>query len=142
MFSSISPVLRHHDCSQSLPAAVMHKFKILVVATVWALPSACLSLATVTRDAMVTGTCPGRSFGRLGEKLSDGAEIYFPGSTEFDAATLRWSSLDTPKVNVVVVPATENDVALTVGCFRTWSWWQKIRMLLMLGVVSIGQIRK
>ncbi|KAL4876409.1 hypothetical protein BJY04DRAFT_231588 [Aspergillus karnatakaensis] len=50
----------------------------------------------------------------FGEVLSDTAEIYFPGSSEFDAATNRWSVLQTPTVNIVVVPGTEGDVAETV----------------------------
>ncbi|KAL2864978.1 putative FAD-dependent oxygenase [Aspergillus lucknowensis] len=50
----------------------------------------------------------------LGSALSPTAEIYFPGSDEFEAATTRWSVLETPTVNVVVVPGTENDVVATV----------------------------
>lgn len=51
---------------------------------------------------------------RLGSKLSPGAQIAYPGSDLFLQATTRWSSLNTPKVNVVVVPTTANDVAETV----------------------------
>ncbi|RBR04649.1 uncharacterized protein FIESC28_11514 [Fusarium coffeatum] len=46
----------------------------------------------------------------LSKELSSSAKVYFPGSDEFDAASKRWSNLDTPSVNIVVVPATENDV--------------------------------
>lgn len=53
----------------------------------------------------------------LQAKLSSSAKIYYPNSTEFDDASARWSLLDEPKVNVVVVPGTENDVAETVGVF-------------------------
>jgi hypothetical protein len=50
----------------------------------------------------------------LAKKLSPTAKIYYPGSAGFEAASSRWSVLDEPKVNVVVVPGTENDVAETV----------------------------
>jgi hypothetical protein len=51
----------------------------------------------------------------LQNKLSSTAKIYYPNSTEFNDASVRWSLLDEPKVNVVVVPGTENDVAETVS---------------------------
>ncbi|KAJ5897015.1 uncharacterized protein N7473_006414 [Penicillium subrubescens] len=50
----------------------------------------------------------------LQSKLSSTAKVYYPNSTEFDTASARWSLLDEPKVNVVVVPGTENDVAEAV----------------------------
>src|SRR6478609_6883606 len=51
----------------------------------------------------------------LSKDLSSSAKVYFPGSDEFDAASKRWSNLDTPSVNIVVVPATENDVVKIVS---------------------------
>lgn len=51
----------------------------------------------------------------LSKELSSSAKVYFPGSDEFDAASKRWSNLDTPSVNIVVVPATENDVVKIVS---------------------------
>jgi hypothetical protein len=53
----------------------------------------------------------------LQAKLSSSAKIYYPNTTEFEAASARWSLLDEPTVNVVVVPGTENDVAETVSAF-------------------------
>ncbi|KAK2746295.1 hypothetical protein FQN55_005723 [Onygenales sp. PD_40] len=50
----------------------------------------------------------------LEEKLSPTAEIYFSGSDEFEATSARWSVLEAPKVNVVVVPGIPEDVAQTV----------------------------
>lgn len=50
----------------------------------------------------------------LGRRLSSDAEIHWPGSVEFQRATARWSALQRPKVNVVVAPATEQDVSETV----------------------------
>ncbi|KAM0229019.1 hypothetical protein ACHAPO_010296 [Fusarium lateritium] len=46
----------------------------------------------------------------LSKELSASAKVYFPGSEDFEAASKRWSNLDTPTVNIVAVPATENDV--------------------------------
>ncbi|KYK60923.1 FAD binding domain protein [Drechmeria coniospora] len=45
-------------------------------------------------------------------KLSPKAFLYLPlpGSAGFPLATRRWSALESPHVNVVIVPATENDV--------------------------------
>lgn len=53
----------------------------------------------------------------LQAKLSSSAKIYYPNTTEFEAASARWSLLDEPTVSVVVVPGTENDVAETVRAF-------------------------
>ncbi|KAI0428763.1 FAD binding domain protein [Xylaria sp. FL1042] len=50
----------------------------------------------------------------LREKLSAGAQILSPGSDGYAQATERWSVLDAPSINIVVVPSTENDVAETV----------------------------
>lgn len=47
--------------------------------------------------------------------LSDSAKVYLPGSSEFEAASTQWSQLETPNVNVVVVPGTPDDVAQTVN---------------------------
>jgi predicted small secreted protein len=51
----------------------------------------------------------------LGAKLSSTAKIYYPGSRGFKNVTTRWSVLKEPKVNIVVVPGTEDDVAETVS---------------------------
>lgn len=50
----------------------------------------------------------------LQRKLSPGAEVYLPCSEEFDNLTKRWSALEKPEPNVVVVPANEQDVVTTV----------------------------
>lgn len=54
-------------------------------------------------------------FKELSEKLSSSAKAYYPGTDEFKAANERWSNLDVPTVNIVVVPGTENDVVETVS---------------------------
>lgn len=51
----------------------------------------------------------------LGQKLSHDAQIIPPCSDQFGKATLRWSTLDEPQPNIVVVPATEDDVVQTVS---------------------------
>lgn len=72
-----------------------------------------------TRDAL-NGICP-RDLGAsdeeveaFGKKLSNGTKIYFPGSEDFEKASTRWSNLDLPQISIVIVPATESDVAETV----------------------------
>lgn len=51
----------------------------------------------------------------LGEKLSSHAEILLPSSKGYDNATKRWSLLEEPQVNIVAVPATEDDVVQIVS---------------------------
>ncbi|KAM0203939.1 hypothetical protein ACHAQI_010275 [Fusarium lateritium] len=50
----------------------------------------------------------------LSKELSSSAKVYFPGSDDFKAASTRWSNLDLPTINIVVVPSTEEDVVKTV----------------------------
>jgi hypothetical protein len=96
----------------------MRWLKIEAVAAMAALaiPATCLTMPVVRDTDGLGGNCPrgDADLQELGEKLSSTGKIYFPGSTGFEQATARWSVLDTPKVNVVVVPGTENDVVETV----------------------------
>ncbi|GAO13091.1 uncharacterized protein UV8b_03469 [Ustilaginoidea virens] len=92
------------------------KFKMdaIVAVAAWAVTSACYSLPLAR--GLLHGLCP-RDVGEARElqaRLSPGAKVYFPGSQGFNDSSRRWSSLDPPTVNVVVVPATEQDVAATV----------------------------
>ncbi|KAI1815134.1 putative FAD-dependent oxygenase [Poronia punctata] len=50
----------------------------------------------------------------LRSSLSHNAAVYLPGSDGFDSVITRWSELKTPAADIVVVPATEDDVAYTV----------------------------
>ena len=50
----------------------------------------------------------------LSSRLSPSARIYAPGTEGFAEATLRWSAFYAPSIDLVVVPATETDVAETV----------------------------
>lgn len=62
------------------------------------------------------GVCPGGhgDIRELARRLSNGSEIYFPGSARFDSITERWSNLELPNITVAVVPVNEQDVATTV----------------------------
>ncbi|CRG86689.1 hypothetical protein PISL3812_03699 [Talaromyces islandicus] len=88
----------------------MYCLKLQVIAAVatWAVAAACKNVegSHCPRDDLnLTG---------LRSKLSSSAIVYYPGSSEFTNITTRWSTLDEPKVNAVVVPGTENDVIETV----------------------------
>ncbi|KAJ5574055.1 FAD-dependent oxygenase [Penicillium hispanicum] len=88
------------------------KIEVLTAVAAWALTSACHSVP-VARE-WLNGICPRGEMQEFGAKLSSTAKVYFPGSSEFDAATARWSTLAEPNVTVVVVPGSENDVVETV----------------------------
>ncbi|KAJ5959954.1 FAD-binding type 2 [Penicillium vulpinum] len=90
------------------------KTEVLTAVAAWAFSAASLSLP-VGCD-IEGGICPrgDADLEALGRKLSSSAKVYFPGSSEFQQLTTRWSVLEEPKVNVVVVPGTENDVVQTV----------------------------
>ncbi|KAH8887629.1 FAD-binding domain-containing protein [Thozetella sp. PMI_491] len=90
------------------------KMEVLTAVAAWALSSTCMNLP-VPRS-WLGGNCAKRDsdFAALSEKLSSTAQIYFPGSAEFTQLSARWSVLDTPTVNVVVVPTTENDIVETI----------------------------
>lgn len=89
-------------------------FQAVALLTAWAMPAVSVNvpLACDSQGAKCPGGDPDLT--ELGEKLSSTGQIYCPGSTEFDEASERWSVLDAPTVNVVVVPGTENDVVETV----------------------------
>lgn len=94
---------------------MLYRFKMELIASAAVLSSIASGLdVNVARG--LSGVCPRDSeYAKLGCSLSPGSKIYFPGSAEFTAATARWSNLAPPKVDVVVVPATEDDVSKTVS---------------------------
>lgn len=51
----------------------------------------------------------------LAESLSENAQVYVPSDEPFAALTVRWSNLEPPTPNVVVVAAVEEDVLQTVS---------------------------
>ena len=77
-----------------------------------ALVAACTAV-TARRDSGRGGV----DFSQLALNLSPNAEIYLPGSDGFNSLAGRWSNLSMPVANVVVVPATEDDVVQTVRNF-------------------------
>ena len=94
----------------------MHRFQIevLVAVAACAFSSAYLSLP-IARDAL-EGSCPRSADStQLGQSLSKTAMVYYPGSPEFAEASARWSALAAPKPSIVVVPGTEEDVAVAVS---------------------------
>jgi hypothetical protein len=88
------------------------RLQAVTAVTAWAVASACQSLPGTrtiwSRDA---------DYKELSEKLSPSAKAYYPGSDEFEKANTRWSNLEVPTVNIVIVPGTENDVVETVSCY-------------------------
>ncbi|PYH94863.1 FAD-binding domain-containing protein [Aspergillus ellipticus CBS 707.79] len=94
----------------------MYRLKMEVVTAIaaWAFNAVCNPLPD--SPTWASGLCPRGSddFKALAGNLSSTAKVYFPGSGEFTNATTRWSVLDEPEVNVVVVPGTEQDVSAIV----------------------------
>lgn len=95
--------------------------------TVLAIPfsssSSSTTLPLVATRNVLSGICPrdlsaasDAEIESFGKKLSADTKIYFPGSDEFVKASTRWSNLEVPTVSIVIVPATEEDVAETVSC--------------------------
>lgn len=59
-----------------------------------------------------TSTC---NYTALASRLSSTSSIILPGSSDFNATVARWSNLEPPTANLVVVPGTEDDVVQTVS---------------------------
>ncbi|KAK4446988.1 hypothetical protein QBC34DRAFT_468775 [Podospora aff. communis PSN243] len=74
--------------------------------------SSILALGISALTGAVTPSEP--CFPSLASRLSDSAEIHFPGSAQFDSLSRRWSNFEKPNIQVAVVVATEEDVAETV----------------------------
>lgn len=93
------------------------KMEVLTAVAAWAFASACHSLPGACN--YLDRHCPrgDADLKALEDSLSSTAKVYFPGSSGFTNATTRWSVLEEPKVNVVVVPGTENDVVETVSVY-------------------------
>ncbi|KNG82581.1 FAD binding domain-containing protein [Aspergillus nomiae NRRL 13137] len=85
------------------------RMQVATAVAAWAVTSACQSLP-ITRNLWSRDA----DYKDLSEKLSVSAKVYYPGSDEFEQASIRWSNLEKPTVNIVVVPGTENDVVETV----------------------------
>lgn len=70
---------------------------------------------TAPHDIFPRTPAAGIDLKSLAPSLSAKAKIYLPDATEFNSLTVRWSNLEVPTPNVVVVPGTENDVAKIVS---------------------------
>ena len=94
----------------------MHRLRMEVIAAAvaWVLTSAGQSVPAALNWLEILSPRQTVNLTGLGGKLSPTAKIYYPGSEGFEEASTRWSNLDLPHVNVVVVPGTEEDVAETV----------------------------
>jgi hypothetical protein len=89
----------------------------LAALSAWAAAAACQHISAPSLEARSDTSSPAGgsvNYTQLATKLSRNAQIYLPGSGEFDAAVARWSDLSTPVANVVVVPNTEHDIVETV----------------------------
>lgn len=89
--------------------------EFLTIAAAGMMQSFCNNLSPNAAPGFLSSLCNNENIATdLGAHLSSGANVWLPGSTAFNTATTRWSSLDTPGISVVVEVATENDVAETV----------------------------
>ena len=114
------------------------KMEVLTAVVAWAFASACHGLPGACN--YLDGLCPrgDEDFKALGSSLSRGADVYFPGSSGFKNATARWSVLEEPTVNVVVVPATEHDVVETVSRSRM----KMCESVVLTMPTELGEIRQ
>jgi hypothetical protein len=61
------------------------------------------------------GRCNLPDLWRFLANVSKDAEVYFPGSEQFNQFSQRWSNVEPPAVNITFLPATENDVVEIVS---------------------------
>jgi FAD/FMN-containing dehydrogenase len=91
--------------------------EVLAAVAAWAACALCRSLpADTTNQCAILGQlCPAQGVDdALKRRLSPRARIYYPGTSEFNQSTTRWSTRDAPLITITVEPATENDVVETV----------------------------
>ncbi|KAF1958357.1 FAD-binding domain-containing protein [Byssothecium circinans] len=93
---------------------MLSHFLTLSAVTAWAVTSVLPVVScgpTSPHDIFPRTPATGIDVKTLAPYLSSAAKIYLPGSTEFTTYTVRWSNLEPPTPNVVIVPGTEKDVA-------------------------------
>jgi len=78
---------------------------------------AALATAVSGADLIVTRGSKTVNYADLQKQLSRSAEIYKPGSDQFDDVVARWSNASTPDASIVVVPSNEQDIVKTVSKF-------------------------
>jgi hypothetical protein len=88
----------------------------LALAAVFALTSA----VAIPSDLRSSDTSPSyissEQIGReLGARLSKGSTIFGPDNSSFNATTARWTLYESPRIQVVIEPAKESDIALIVS---------------------------
>lgn len=91
----------------------MHQLIIEFIAALAAWATTAYQSEPLGRNSL-SGLCLQDMSVQLAQKLSNTAKIYLQGSNEFTEASARWSTLDAPTANVIVVPGTQNDVVETV----------------------------
>ncbi|KAI0383382.1 FAD binding domain-containing protein [Hypomontagnella monticulosa] len=89
----------------------------LAVLSAWATAAAGAGLP----DAHKLTARASPNYSSLKCRLSKNAEVLLPGSDAFTEASARWSALEEPIANAVVVPATENDVVETIKFANAYS---------------------
>jgi hypothetical protein len=90
------------------------------------------------RDVPSSTPATGIDLRSLVPSLSPDTKIYLPGSSEFTTYTVRWSNLEPPTPNIVIAPATEEDVAKVVRTFSAFNGFGDSRKAHMS---CIGQVR-
>lgn len=80
---------------------------LLLQSLAYASPEPCLNgLCQFTRNKLASRTVASE----LGPQLSANCNIYGPDDTEFGSCTARYDPFFTPKIQMVVQPASEEDV--------------------------------
>ncbi|KAF2276857.1 FAD-binding domain-containing protein [Westerdykella ornata] len=97
----------------------------LFAATAWAVASVLPVVSGNPTDLYNIFPRQNYDLSTLRPKLSANAQIYLPGTPEFTNLTVRWSNLETPNPNIVIVPATERDVSEIVK----FAWTKDIPIL-------------
>ena len=87
--------------------------EVIAAGAAWAISSACQNVPAASD--WLGRLCPANPVtSQLASRLSANAQIYLPGSSDFEQATKRWSADDAPDFQIVVVPETADDVAEAV----------------------------
>jgi hypothetical protein len=111
-----NPIPRNE--SQSLPMHIMLRVRFLQMLAL--LFAVVVAVAVAVADpgqgrTMVDALEKRDLVDALGPQLSSGASIYTPISPEWAEKSSRWSTYSAPTFDFVVVPAVENDIAVTVS---------------------------
>lgn len=78
-------------------------------------PPAPVPVPAPSGPAAPTTPATGINVQAFANQLSKNAQIYVPNDSQFKTYTVRWSNLEAPTVNVVVLPGTEQDVSKIVS---------------------------